>query len=162
MRRKTIISTVAVMLAATAGATIGATLGDDAEAQAHHEDQVALTQTKAQLAKVKSDLGQSKRHASDLQTQVDAYEAEAAERWDREHGGFHDPVTLARSIKHEKDKDLRKDGVPTRVKDVSCVAKNTRNTSFVCLVNFKRAYYGVDRMTLKVSVAADGESWISR
>jgi hypothetical protein len=86
--------------------------------------------------------------------QADDAEAQAA----LQSTGYHDAVTLQRSIKSKFNNDARKNGDYYRVDSASCISENSDHTTFVCLLD----YSDDTKDTLKVTVNQDGDEWISR
>jgi hypothetical protein len=153
--RRLAVGTLIIGVAAGAGAT-GALLGDDTEAPALQRERATLASTRAKLDGERDNLFSTRIERDSLRSGVNELEAAERERTEAETGGYHDTTRLERSIKGSMNSNLRKDGLSVRMDKVGCVAENARNTRFVCLVDYS---YG-DRQTRKVTVAADGSTWI--
>jgi len=69
--------------------------------------------------------------------------------------GYNDPAQLAASVKQEAGARLAKDAPGTKIKQVICV--HASGTAFVCDIELS----GGTSVSDHVTVAADGNSWVS-
>lgn len=70
--------------------------------------------------------------------------------------GFNDPSALANSVTSSFNADLAEQGYSYRVDTTSCI--QAPSGEFTCLLEYSDG----DRLSVTVTVAADGQSWISR
>jgi hypothetical protein len=61
-------------------------------------------------------------------------------------------------IKTQKNKDFKDDDLEVRVDDVGCVAENTINSRFTCLMEFSDG----DQANVIATVSSDGSHWVTK
>lgn len=69
---------------------------------------------------------------------------------------FFDPEYLAADVKSEINSDISADGLSYRMNELTCIERSIKG-EFTCHAEYSDG----DTSTLKVTVSADGESWIS-
>jgi hypothetical protein len=69
---------------------------------------------------------------------------------------FFDPEYLAADVKSEINSDISADGLSYRMNELTCIERSIKG-EFTCHAEYSDG----DTSTIKVTVSADGESWIS-
>ena len=153
MNLKSLIIAAAVAVVAIGG---GVAAGS-AYTQSHADADMAVANT-AHRADVKKarDVSYDRGHDAGYSEGYDAGHDAALE--EQQDSGYHDADKLANSIKAQKNKDFKQDDLSVRVDDVGCVAENTVNTRFTCLMEFSDG----DRVNVIATVSADGSSWVTK
>jgi hypothetical protein len=154
MKRTVIIAAVAALVSGAIGAAVANVVTENA---ANAKLTRAIDREQHHAAVV---LHREKNKAHDAgytQGRQDEGDARDATEEALTTEGYHDPARLARSIKSSKNKDFKDDDLEFRMDDVDCISQNESNTRFTCLAD----YSDDTKLTLKVTVAKDGSSWIS-
>jgi chorismate mutase len=156
------LTTGALLVALIVGGLFGASAYSSSNVSAaRHQERRS---TAHQLAVLKANNAKTlkaaikKAHAAGYNEGGDAARSAAALQAAQEQTtGYHDPDTLARSMKHSLNDKAAEHDYSYRYTNITCISQGPRNVRFVCNADFDDG----TATTLNVTVSATGDSWVS-